>query len=252
MDILMCSNGYNIDYSKNKIIIRKFSGSTKKDYILKQDEKIENLKIVIRGENNEIFLEEPINFLDGSILIEGNNNQVKMAHTRYRNRFQFILPNNAAKPCDNRKIIIGKDVYLGDCFADCGNDNHEILIGDNCLLAKGVIIRTVDGHTIYNNDTKEILNNDKGSITLEDHVWVGGDVKILKGVIVRKHTVVAMGSILTKKYNEQRVILAGAPAKVIKQNINWHSMNIEGFKEHMANPEKYVVFHNQLEKDCST
>lgn len=249
MEILLCSTGYNINYLKNKIIVRKYLEGVEKLYCLKHDERIENLNIVIKGENNEIYLEDPLTILQGSIFIEGNNNQIHISNSRYKQTFQFILPNNAGKPCHNRKVHIGKDVYLGKCFANCGNDNHEISIGDECLLAEGTVIRTVDGHTIYDNETKEILNRDDGSITIENHVWIGGDVKVLKGTTIREHSVVAMGSILTKKYNDKRVVLAGSPAKVVKRNINWSSMNTEGFKERMENPEMYIGFHNRLKKD---
>lgn len=245
MQMVVCSKGYKINYKNNKIWIRNYCG-TGKDHILRDDERIEQLNIIIRGENNEIYLEEPIKFSDSAILIEGNNNKVSIASSRYTLCFSFLMPNNAGIFCNNRSIEIGKDVYLGKLWANVGNEGHTISIGSRCLLAEGCMLRTVDGHTIYDNDSLEILNEGDGSIELADHVWLGSDVKVLKGTKVSRHTIVAAGSILTKKYDEERCVLGGIPAKIVKRNVNWSSMNTVGVRERFENPERYKAFFEQV------
>lgn len=55
----------------------------------------------------------------------------------------------------------------------------------------------------------------KGAIVLEDDVWIGERAVILSGVTLRRGTVVAAGSVVTKS-TEPYSIVGGAPAKHIK------------------------------------
>ena len=47
------------------------------------------------------------------------------------------------------------------------------------------------------------------------------EVTVLKGSEVPNNTTVAFRAIVTKKFTEENTILAGAPAKVVKNNVNW-------------------------------
>ena len=54
------------------------------------------------------------------------------------------------------------------------------------------------------------------AVIIEDNVWLGYGVKILKGVHIGKNSVIGAGSIVTKNI-PANVIAAGNPCKVIKQ-----------------------------------
>lgn len=56
--------------------------------------------------------------------------------------------------------------------------------------------------------------NDK-DVIIEDGVWVGCNVTILKGVHIGKGSVIAAGSIVTKDVPPYSIV-GGNPAKVIK------------------------------------
>jgi tetrahydrodipicolinate N-acetyltransferase len=58
------------------------------------------------------------------------------------------------------------------------------------------------------------------SIVIEDNVWIGNNCIIKKGVTIGKGAVVASGSVVTKDVPE-RTVVAGMPAKVIRQNVEW-------------------------------
>ena len=47
------------------------------------------------------------------------------------------------------------------------------------------------------------------------------DVKIFKDVSIADNTVVANGSVVTKSFDKENVLLGGCPAKILKENINW-------------------------------
>lgn len=49
-------------------------------------------------------------------------------------------------------------------------------------------------------------------------MWIGANSLILGGVnITGNNVVIAAGSVVTKSFSESNVVLAGCPAKIIKQ-----------------------------------
>jgi len=94
--------------------------------------------------------------------------------------------------CFNR-IKIGNQVYIGDDVAIRDNDGHEI-IGSGKPMSLPIIIG--------------------------DHVWIGAKVTIVKGVTIGEGSVVAAGAVVTKDV-PAHCLVAGVPAKVIKENVSW-------------------------------
>lgn len=97
--------------------------------------------------------------------------------------------------------------------------NKNIIIGDGCVIAMGTVIRDNDGgqHRILS----ENYENSK-SIVINDHVWIGENSMILKGVTIGEGAVIAASSVVTKDI-PPHCIAAGSPAKVIKDNIDWEA-----------------------------
>ena len=94
-----------------------------------------------------------------------------------------------------------------------------VTIGPDCLFATNVIIRTTDGHPIYDSLTGERINTSK-SINIGGHVWLSDNVSILKGVSIGDCSVVASGAVVTKDVVSKSIV-AGVPAKVIREGIVW-------------------------------
>ena len=63
--------------------------------------------------------------------------------------------------------------------------------------------------------------NPSESIVVQDHVWIGYRALVNKGVVIPKNSVVGTGAVVTKAFEEENVILAGVPAKIVKHNIDW-------------------------------
>ena len=57
-------------------------------------------------------------------------------------------------------------------------------------------------------------------IVVGDNVWIGGRAIILKGVIIGDGAVVAAGAVVTRNV-PPRTIVAGVPARVIRENVSW-------------------------------
>ena len=120
--------------------------------------------------------------------------------------------NGCSVTIGNRVVINGVTLYLQE-------DNSCVCIGDDSQLSWGVDIWCTDAHTITDLEGNPV--NYAESIEIGRHVWVGKDVKIGKNVRIADNSIVGWGSIVTKRFDEPNVILAGIPAKIVKRGINW-------------------------------
>ena len=112
---------------------------------------------------------------------------------------------------ENALLTINHNTLINmDCSIYCFK---RIVVGSDCLFGPGVKIRDFDGHMIGNNATSK-------DVVIGNHVWLGENSIILKGVTIGDGSIVAAGSVVTKDVPE-RSIVAGNPAKVIKNNIDW-------------------------------
>jgi acetyltransferase-like isoleucine patch superfamily enzyme/coenzyme F420-reducing hydrogenase beta subunit len=93
-----------------------------------------------------------------------------------------------------------------------------IKIGKNVHIARDAAIRDYDGHYIETPDYRTIK-----PITIGDNVWIGYGATILKGVTIGDGAVIAAKSVITKDVPAHCVV-AGIPAKVIRDNIYWRSI----------------------------
>ena len=116
-------------------------------------------------------------------------------------------------------------------IALCDEKNLSVYIGKNCLLGNNIFLRVSDGHTIYSTIDKTIINRPKYGIKINDHVWIGRNVTILKDVIIPKDCIIGYGSIVVNKNFDENSIIAGIPAKIVKKNINWNFYNTDFFKD---------------------
>ena len=78
-----------------------------------------------------------------------------------------------------------------------------------------------DHHKIYSIDDDKRINTPSYGIDIADNVWLARNVTIMKDVKISRNSVVAYGSLVTKKFEQENVLLAGIPAKIVKENIYW-------------------------------
>lgn len=96
----------------------------------------------------------------------------------------------------------------------------RITIGDDCMFAYDIEVRSGDSHPIIAADTGERLNPAQ-DVTIGDHVWVGVGAKVLKGAVIAACSVVATGAIVTMGSPEEGATTAGIPAVVARSGITW-------------------------------
>lgn len=118
----------------------------------------------------------------------------------------------------NAKLIINDN---------CGLSNARIIvsehieIGKNVLIGAGCRIYDTDFHPLdfedrVNNRTEKIKHS---PVIIQDGVFIGADVIVLKGVTIGERSIIGAGSVVTKSI-PARQIWAGNPAKYIRDVID--------------------------------
>lgn len=115
----------------------------------------------------------------------------------------------------NSSLILGRGYINSDSVIACCN---KITIGNGAAIARGVYIYDGDHHQI--SDKENNIINKSNPINIGDHVWIGVNAIILKGVTIGEGSIVAAGAVVTNDLPPQ-CIAAGVPARVIKENIRW-------------------------------
>lgn len=176
----------------------------------------EGLEVVNAGGDNELCISKNARFRISKISISGNGNSVSIGECNHIEALNIALRGNnkrltisdSSKYIRNLKIVsIRGDrqvIEIGSQFG-CGgfeiqmNDGDEaIYIGDDCLFSWGIKARTSDGHSVVDLTTRRAINL-PADIRIGSHVWVGEDARFLKGSSIGCNSVVASGSVLTKK-----------------------------------------------------
>ncbi len=110
------------------------------------------------------------------------------------------------------KIEIGDGSYIGDRTEI--HSGESVVIGSGVNIAWDCNILDRDYHA-FDSDTEKIA-----PVTIEDHVWIGARSIVLKGVTIGTGAVVAAGSVVVHDV-PKGCLVAGNPAKVIKENVTW-------------------------------
>lgn len=91
----------------------------------------------------------------------------------------------------------------------------SIEIGSYCKIAQNCVIRDSDVHQIVGK-----INH--APIKIGNHVWIGTNCIILKGVNIGDGAIIGAGSVVTHDI-PPHCLAAGNPAKIIKENIDWEN-----------------------------
>ncbi|MFZ5945167.1 MAG: acyltransferase [Bacillota bacterium] len=97
----------------------------------------------------------------------------------------------------------------------------KIIFGDYVIIGPNVGIISAN-HNIY-----DIRDHGSSSVIIGSYCWIGMNAVILPGVELGPHTVVAAGSVVTKSFPRGYCVLAGNPAKIVKEIEERKCINFE-------------------------
>lgn len=117
------------------------------------------------------------------------------------------IPKGSVFYCTEAPLIIGKKVIFGP--------RPTIITGDHRIDVVGKYIM----------DSNDKLPENDAAVVIEDDVWTGANVTILKGVTIGRGSVVAAGAVVTKSCPPYSII-GSVPAKVLKMRFSVEAMNI--------------------------
>ena len=152
----------------------------------------------------EINRQDYIKTHERSTLYLGEN-----AHLKLNGRFTMHWHSSIIIH-DDALLEIGNNTYLNGGFIDC---SHHISIGDDCAMADGVRIMDESFHSV----DSQIGG---GEIKIGHNVWIATGAMILPGVKIGDGAIVAAGAVVAKDV-PPRSMVAGVPAKVVKENVEW-------------------------------
>lgn len=113
------------------------------------------------------------------------------------------------------KVIIGDGTWINNNFSAI-SEHKSITIGKNVLIGTFVEVFDSNFHGLEP-DRRRVSSPDEASaVIIEDNVFIGSNVKILKGVTIGRDSVIANGSLVTKSI-PPGVVAGGNPAKILKQ-----------------------------------
>lgn len=197
--ILFQSYYYNLLFSKNAFFTLKSP--------------LYHVKFDIKGKGNKITINEGCKISNVNIFIRGNGHEL------------IFMPNSSISggslwfQDNNCKIIINEKTTIENAHLAVTENDKKIIIGRNCMMSHNIEMRTGDSHAIYDIETNERINCG-ADVIIENNVWLGAHVKVLKGTIIKSGTVVGIQSVVSGIFGPDEII-GGIPARVIKTGIRW-------------------------------
>jgi acetyltransferase-like isoleucine patch superfamily enzyme len=117
-------------------------------------------------------------------------------------------------------VVIGDNTTSNgvECFL---NDGGRLVIGDDCMFASHISLHVGDNHAIFDIESGQVLNySERPFIEFGAHVWVATRGIVLADTVIGDGSVIGAGSVVKGIFSPHSLI-AGAPAKVVKEGVSW-------------------------------
>lgn len=172
-----------------------------------------NSCISLSGRNNAIIV-EGVKINNMRIMVTGTGNRLVVhKNSIFREGGRVKLED------ENNLIEIGENSDIVDCFFAVSDYDSKIVIGRDCMFSAKVIIRNSDVHSILNADGKR--TNPGRDTIIGDRVCMGYGVNVLKGCHIGSDSIIGSQSVVAGLSTTDGCVIAGNPAKVVKQGVHW-------------------------------
>ncbi|MBQ9094383.1 MAG: CatB-related O-acetyltransferase [Prevotella sp.] len=117
---------------------------------------------------------------------------------------------------DGTSIPKGSTIYCTDAPLTIG---RKVIFGPRPTIITGDHRTDIIGKYIIDVTVQEKLPENDQPVVIEDDVWCGANVTILKGVTIGRGSVVAAGAVVTKSFPPYSII-GGVPARLLKRRFS--------------------------------
>lgn len=193
-----CVIGYSASFSEQKCIIDI------KDYA----ECIIGDSACFAGENN-IIIDDYAEYIIGTNCIMSDKTIIHL--------------------CEKAKCLIGNNFSIGPMGHFELDRYTSVCFGNDCIFSYDILLRSQDGHSIFDVRTGENINstpeiNQNRKIVIGNHVWVGMRATILYNTEIGDGSIIGAGSLVKGKI-PNNCIAAGVPARVVRRDVAWSRNN---------------------------
>ncbi|MBE6127674.1 MAG: acyltransferase [Erysipelotrichaceae bacterium] len=232
----------NPHFAGNKIMLSGAENSVK----FENDAYMRYSGLNINGKKNSMHVKNGTIITGGSqIVIKGDDNIIEIGENCSLTNIDLHISG------DRNYIVIGSDssivytavmmeryenkVYIGQKCTFHGRENARvslhldekttITIGNDCMISNAVHLMSTDSHTIMDLSGKRL--NKAEDIHIGNHCWICMRVLCMKGTQIGSDSVVGAASVVNKKYDQEHCLIAGNPAKVVREDISWDRERLE-------------------------
>lgn len=118
-------------------------------------------------------------------------------------------------PESGSKLVIKDDVLLNNNVIITADHGGQITIGNKTMIGPFTILRAANHKFDDLNIPIADQGHQPGVITIEEDVWIGAHVTVLKDVNIGKSSIIGAGSIVTRNIPPYSIAV-GNPARVIR------------------------------------
>ena len=173
----------------------------------------------ICGNDNSVFIDKQCLRSFCTININGNHNRIFIKGNSYINNLEIKIGNHFS--INNSIIEIGEGGWIGGLKCVVESDKSQLYIGGDFVISSDVFIRMGEyPHLIFDKITGKYLDTST-ILTIGNHVWLGEKVTILKKAKIPDGCIVGTCSVVTRRFEEDNVLIAGNPAEIRKKNVFW-------------------------------
>lgn len=181
------------------------------NFIEVKNSTISHIGIGCKGENNRVQFFGGANLCYSHVRITGSNNTV--IFDGCSGIITVIVRG------DNQIVKIGRNTIIESAYLVSMGYDNSITIGEDCMFSANIEIWNTDSHLITDlNDNP--YNHKETPVNVGNHVWLGKNATVLKGVTIGDNSIVGFNSVVTHDVPSNSVA-AGNPARIVKENVTW-------------------------------
>lgn len=174
-----------------------------------------NSKFFLNGDGNTVTIGDTNQIIYGlSVKIYGSNNILEIKNHATIFGLRIVIRGEGCR------VTIGEHFSENiHCMITCMGKENYILIGDDCMFSENIDIWNTDSHQIVDLNGKTINKNKP--ILIGNHVWIGKNCTILKGITIGNDSIIGMSSVVTNNVDHNSIYV-GNPARKVKEGVSWN------------------------------